>query len=307
VLRLRQNLDAALEHVRVTLRAAQAGGLPGLALRCRVDAAKLLYYQGKLGALLESCAELLPPLRAVDDNYTIGQLYGMMALSYLLRGKLPAALEASEQAYAIRSSIGDIHGIGTAANQRAHVLVTIGRLGEARDLIDRTLAMYEAAGEMNEVGFTLEQLAVLQLLEGEVDLARLTLARALALLPADGDAKLRGDLNNSLGVALLMVGDLDGAQRQVSGACSGGGVWVEMDRRLILGLLALGRGDASAARAAADTLAAQASKLGVGLFLRRAAQLAGAASEPPPYDWPRLLWVAAADEPAAFMVPASSE
>jgi tetratricopeptide (TPR) repeat protein/transcriptional regulator with XRE-family HTH domain len=291
VMRLRQNLDAALAHIQNAIRAAQQARMSGLALRYRVDEAKLLYYQGQLAALLERCVELLPQLRAVDDSYSVGQLYGLMALSHMLRGDLSAGLEAAEQGYAVRTAIGDMHGLGTAANQRARLLIVQGRTAEARPLVEQTLAAYELHREMHDVGFTLEKLAIVQMLEGDPAAAQVTLRRALALPAIDGDAKLRGDLVHDLVVALLMAGAHEEARGLVAQNPVEGGVWVAMDRLLLEGMFALAHGDPAAARAMADQLAAHARQAEVCLYALRAEQLAAASAAPPPYDWPRLMWV----------------
>jgi ATP/maltotriose-dependent transcriptional regulator MalT len=291
VMRLRQNPDAALVHIQRASRAAQQAEHFNLALRCRMDEAKLLFSQGQYAALLERCAEFMQLLWASDDSYGVGQLYGMMALSHLLRGELADGLAAAEQGRAVRMRIGDAHGLTLANNHRALLLIALGHVAEARVVVEQALAEYQAVGEMHNLGFALEKLAIVQMLEGDSRAAQATLREALALPAVASDAKLLNDLLHDLVVALLMAGSHAAAHQIMVAHSVEGGLWVELEHMLLEGMLALAGSEIRAARAAADALAKYARSAGVRLYEQRAAQLANACAAPAPYDWPRLMWV----------------
>jgi ATP/maltotriose-dependent transcriptional regulator MalT len=301
VMRLRGNLDAALAHYWGAVRAAEQADMPSLALRCQIDEASLLFDQGRYAALLERCAEFMARLRASDDSYGVGQLYGRIALSSLLCGDLVAGLEAAELGHAVRAAIGDVHGLVLANNHRAILLIALGRVAEARAVVERTLAEYQANRDMHDLGFALEKLAIVQMLEGDAAAAQATLRRALALPASASDAKLLSHLLHDLTVALLMTGGLDEARRIMAAHTLEGGVWVELEHQLLEGMLEMASADVAAARATAAELAARACQAGVRLYEQRAEQLAAASAAGPPYDWPRLMWVT----DAAFIASAS--
>jgi transcriptional regulator with XRE-family HTH domain len=282
------DLDAALAHLRSASRVAEQSGLSELAWRCRTDEASLLFSRGEISAAIGRCEAILPQLRAIGDSYALGQLYGIMTLSYLLHDDLAAGLAAAEQGYAMREEIGDRQGMVMAANQRALLLIALDRLVEARDLVARTLALEELTGDMYELGFALEKLAILQMLEGDVSAAQVTLRRALELPATANDAKLRDDLLHGMAVAQLMRGAVDEAQAILEAQTEGGGLWVELDYRLLAALIALARGELAAARAAADDLANRAREVGYSIYERKAHWLAAAA---PPSNYARLAWV----------------
>jgi len=282
------DLDAALVHVQSASRTAEQSGLSELAWRCRMDEAILLFMQGRVATALGRCEAILPQLRATGDSYAIGQLYSIMTLNYLLYDDLAAGLAAAEQAYAVREEIGDRLGMVMAANQRALLLIALDRLAEARALVVRTLALDELTGDMYELGFALEKLAIVQMLEGDATAAQSTLRQGLALPATAGDAKLRSDLRHAMAVVLLMTGAIDEAHALLDEQSEDGGLWVELDYRLLVVLIALARGELAAARAAAADLANQARALGYLLYERKAHQIAIAAAPP---DYPRLMWV----------------
>jgi tetratricopeptide (TPR) repeat protein/transcriptional regulator with XRE-family HTH domain len=290
-MRLHRNLNAALRHYRDAIRAAQQAEMSGLALRCRMDEATLLFDHGQYALLLERCAELMPLLQTSGDSYGVGKLYGRIAMSSLLCGDLAAGLEAAEQGYAMRAAIGDAHGLVTAANQRSFILITLDRLVEARSIVEQTLATYQPTGEMHDLGYTLEKLAMIQMLEGDAESAQATLRRALALPVNASDAKLLSDLLHDLAVTQLMTGALEEAHRIISTHSVEGGLWVELEHMLLKGLFALASGDTAAAQVMATELAARARRADVRLYEQHAGQLMTASAAPPPYDWPRLMWV----------------
>jgi ATP/maltotriose-dependent transcriptional regulator MalT len=288
VARYTLDLDTALVHMQNASRTADQMGLTELASRCHMDEATLLFLQGRVGAAIERCAEILPRLRASGDSYTIGQIYSILTLSYLLHDELSAGLAAAEQAYAVREAIGDRRGLVMAANQRALLLIAMGRHTEAQALVAGILALGDLTGEMYELGFALEKLAILQMLDGDGVAAQATLHRALGLPATAGDMKLRGDLTDDLVVALLMAGATDEAQALLEQQREDGGRWIELDRQLLAALIALARGDQPAAQAAAAELASRAGAVGLSLYERKAKQIANAT---PPHNFPRLAWV----------------
>jgi ATP/maltotriose-dependent transcriptional regulator MalT len=291
VMYYRRELTVALGHYRRATRAAERAGMYGFALRCELDEAAVLFDQGQYAALLDRCREFMPRLRSSDDSYGVGRLYGRIALSSLLCGDLETGLEAAEQGQAVRAMIGDIHGLVVANNHRALLLITQGRVAEARAVVERSLAENQATGEMHDLGFTLEKLAMVQMLEGDAVTAQATVRLALALPASATDAKLLSDLLHDLAVALLMSDRIDEARQIVATHSVEGGLWVELEHLLLVGLLALAGGDTPAARAAAAELAARARETGVRLYEQRSAQLAAACAAPPPYNWARLMWV----------------
>ena len=288
IARFTSDFDGALAHIRSAGYIAEQSGLAELARRCRMDEASLLFSRGQLDATIDRCLTIMPQLHASGDSYAIGQLYGIMALSYLLRDDLEAGLDAAEQGYAVREEIGDRHGMMMAANHRALLLITLDRLVEARALVDRILALDGLTGDIHALGFALEKLAILQMLEGDAQAAQATLRRALDLPATPGDAKLRDDLRHDLGVALLMCGELDAARELVVVGPGTRNIWVELNHRLLEALIALANGDASAVPALADTLASHARATGHLLFGRIARRLTSAGAPP---DFARLAWV----------------
>ncbi len=288
VARDRHDFDAALEHFQRASHAAEQAAMPALAWRCRMDEADILFLRGNLAGVLARCGALLPQLRAAGDSYAIGQLLSLMALSHLLNDDLAAGLEAAEQAYALREEIGDRQGLVIAANQWALLLIALNRIAEASDLVVHTLATSDLTGEMYALGFLLEKQAIVQMLEGDAPAAQATLRRALDLPVAARDLKLRGDLCHDLAVALLMIETIDEAQAVLEDRPDESGLWVELEYRLIEGLIARARGDLEAARVATDDLAARARAVGCPLYVRKAHRVATAAM---PLDYPRLVWV----------------
>jgi transcriptional regulator with XRE-family HTH domain/tetratricopeptide (TPR) repeat protein len=293
--RYNQELDAALIYIQEAGRVAEQFGMTELAWRCRLDEAKLLFTYGRLGPALDLCDVIIPQLRTYGDSYGLGQVYGIMALSNLLRGDLDSGLAAAEQGYALREEIGDRQGLVMAANQRALLLITLDRLPEARALIERTLAGHDLTGDMYELGFALEKLAIIQMVDGDAGAARVTLDRALALPATAGDAKLRGDLLHDLAMALLMIGEVAEARRVAGTRPAESAVWLDLDYTLLEGWIALASGDTQTARLAIDGMSRRAQQSGHYLYERKAAQFAAMIDAPPPLSqWPRLLWVMSA-------------
>jgi ATP/maltotriose-dependent transcriptional regulator MalT len=283
------DFDVALTHMRSAGQVAEQAGLVDLAWRCQVDEAALLFSRGQLDAAIDRCSAILPQLRSGGDSYALGQLYGIMALSYLLRDDLAAGLASAEQGYAVREEIGDRRGMVMAANQRALLLITLDRLAEARALVERTLALDGLSGDMFELAYALEKLAMLQMLEGDAPAAQATLRRALELPATAGDAKLRDDLRHDLGVALLLCGETDAARELAAMRPVNTGIWVELNQQLLEALIALAMSDAGAVLAIADALAARARVTGHLLYERKARRLA--ADPNTPLDFSRLAWV----------------
>jgi transcriptional regulator with XRE-family HTH domain len=197
-------------------------------------------------------------------------------------------LAAAEQGYVVREAVGDRQGMLMAANQRALLLIALDRLAEAGALAAHTLALGELTGDMYELGFTLEKQAIVQMLAGDAPAAQSTLRQALALPTVADDPKLRDDLLDDMAVALLMNGAVDEVQAILEAHVEGSGLWVELDKLLLAALIALARGEHSAAHIAADQLASRARAVGYPLYERKARQLATTAMPP---DYPRLMWV----------------
>jgi len=292
IARYRQDLDAALAHLRIAIQSARQTDLPELLWGYELEEARLLYVRGELAALLARCDDLLPRLHASGDSYAMSQLYSLLALSKITCGELAAGLAAAEQAYAIRQEIGDTHGLTPAANLRALALIYLGRLAEARVLIEHVLATYEATGDRHDLGYTLDKLAMIQMLEGDSTAAQATLREALELPAIAADAKLRDDIGHDLAIALIMGGAVEQARQLLAGLPPHNERQIDLDRQLIGGLIALASGDRSAAQAAANAVADQARQLGYLLHVLKAGQLAKAALSPPSLArFPHLLWV----------------
>ncbi len=292
IARYRQDLDAALAHLRIAIAFARQTELPELLGGYELEEARLLYARGELAALLARCDELLPRLHATGDSYAESQLYSLMALSKIACGELVAGLAAAEQSYFIRQAIGDTHGLMAAANLRALALIYLGRLAEARTLIEHALETYQASGEQHDFGYTLDKLAMIQMLEGNSAAAQATLREALELPAIAADVKLRDDLQHDLAIALIMGGAVEQARELLADQPPQDERQLDLDRQLIGGLIALANGDRAVAQAAATVVAARARQLGYLLHVLKASQLAQAVISPPPLArFPHLLWI----------------
>jgi ATP/maltotriose-dependent transcriptional regulator MalT len=292
LMRYRHDIAAAQAHFQQAARAARQIGSPELVLRCRMDEVRLLLAYGSPATMLERCEDMLADPHTSGDSYAVAKIQGIMALSHLLCDQPAAGLAAAEREYDLSAEIGDTDGLLMATNHCAFLLITLDRVAEARVLIEQALAHYESTGETYELGLTLDKLGMIQLLEGDAAGALETLRRGLWHATATGDTKIRIDLLNDMAIGLLMTGELEDAQQLVAMSADEGGPWVELERQLIAGMIALAGGDAQAARAAADTLRARARQAGYLRYQRKADQLAAAITSPPKLGgWPRLMWV----------------
>ncbi|MBC8074889.1 MAG: hypothetical protein H7Y32_02335, partial [Chloroflexales bacterium] len=294
VMRNNENLAAALAHSQQAALAAQQANLPALALRCRVDAVRLLFMQGRFAHVLMQSEEIMPQLAEIGDSYGRGVLHSSMALSYLLLGELQAGLAAAEAGYGVRVEIGDVPGRIIAANHRALLLMTLDRVAEARAVIEDALAIRTLTDEMHELGYTLDKLAKIQLLEGDAAAAQATLRRALALPAAANDVRLAGYLRRSLALALLTMGARAAARQVLAEDLITSELRFVFEHQLLEGLIALADGDTLAAQTIGARLALWARTEGYYLLAKKADQLVARVEAPlHPAGWARLLWVGA--------------
>ena len=114
---------------------------------------------------------------------------------------------------------------------------------------------------------------------------------------AIADTKLRGDVENHLAMALLIADDVESARNLIDAEISdSSNVEIDLERRLIRGMVALRQGNAAAAATSAADVAARARENGYLLYATPAARLAQFIDHPLPLNlWPRCLYVVGRD------------
>jgi tetratricopeptide (TPR) repeat protein/transcriptional regulator with XRE-family HTH domain len=283
--------QAALDSCQQAIAAAQQAGLRRLEYRYLGNMAMTLTKEGRLEEALRLCTQALDELNAIGDSYAAADILAAMAHVHYLRGDQVAALDLIEQAADLRRRLSDFGWAAAIDNLRTWILFLFGRIPEAIAKLKRDQREIERLGSTWLVAYTLEALGMAQTLAGELRQAQATLRQALALPDIAGKG-ISHALFGDLALAQLAEGAVTQAQQTLDEAPPPVGVWPELDRLLVSGAVALGRGDTMAATTIATALAERAAVVGYELYIQRAARLVKAIHHPPPpAELPRFLWV----------------
>jgi tetratricopeptide (TPR) repeat protein len=290
--RHRRNLAEAMQHAQAALTFAREAKQARLANLCLMLIGGLFYDLGDLDESFQYRHDALNNLLAMGESYIAAYTLAHLADIHHLRLEDDAALEKLARASEMFRIIGDARGLASAESARATCLLWLNRIGEARAVIEKTVQELEGKGTEQMWGYRLNKLAMTQLAQGETDAAMVTLQRALALPATQSKPMMRFELHGTLAFAHAITGNLAHAQSALADAPRGEGLtrWVELDRALIEGYVALARGDASTARTFATQVSRDAEKFP--LYRQNAQQLGDAIERALPVnEFPHSLWV----------------
>lgn len=283
--------QAALDSWQNAIAAARRAGLRRLEYRYPGNMGLMLIEQGLLDEALRLCSEAWTELNAIGDSYAAAQALAVIGYAHHVRGDQAAALDFTEQAGDLRRRLGDFAGAAVFENLRVWALFLSGRVGEALTLAERNKQEIEKLGSTWLVAQALDTLSIIQMIAGDLQQAQATLRQAFAM-PDIIDKWIYHFLFDDLALAQLASGEVTQAQQTLDEAPPTVGLWQEMDRLLVRGMVALAQGDMAAATALAATLADRSGAVGYGLFVQRAARLVEAIHNPPPLaQLPRFMWV----------------
>jgi tetratricopeptide (TPR) repeat protein len=288
---LQNRLQAALDAWQRAIAAARRAGLRRLEYRYRGNMGMTLVEGGRFEEALSIAREALAELNAVGDSYAAADALAIIGYAHHLQGNQAAALELIEQAIDLKRRLGDSVGAAMFDDIRVWILFLMGRIPEALTLAEGNKRELEASGSTWLVAFALDVLGMAQLLAGDLAQAQATLRQAFAL-PDLAGKWIHHFLFNDLALVTLAQGAVAQAQQTLEEAPLVIGIWQELDRLLVTGAVALGRGNTAQATALAATLAEQAAAAGYQLYVQRAARLTEAIHNPPALaELPRFIWV----------------
>jgi len=283
--------EAALEAWQNAISAARRAGLRRLEYRYPGAMGLMLIELGRLEEAMQLCSEALAELNAIDDSFGAAQALAGIAYVHHVRGDQATTLKLTEQAGDLRRRLGDFAGAAILENLRVWALFITGQLAEAVALGERNKREIEKLGSTWLTAPAIDTLSIALMVAGNIEQARATLDQAFAM-PDAFDKWISHFLFDDLALAQLASGEVAEAQQTLDEAPPPVGVWQELDRLLIRGAVALGRGDISTATTLAAMVAERAAGRGYQLYAQRAARLAEAIrSSPPLAELPRLLWV----------------
>ena len=235
----------------------------------------------------------------IGHSYGLANALDFKSVAYYLRNEPEQALRLLDRAEKIVRQIGDLEGLATYQADRGFTLLACGRVAEARTLAEHLLNDYPGHEACWHTMYTMCLLGMIQMVQGEAQPALNTFNQALTLPATATDPAIKGDLYSYLALTMLITGDLIGARQTLEAAPLGDmGIWPELNRQLVLGILALALGDTAGATAIANAAAERAAAAGYRLYSLSAARLAAAIQQSLSLaDLPRLLWVMPPLEP----------
>jgi ATP/maltotriose-dependent transcriptional regulator MalT len=292
VSRLQGRHEAALEHLRQAIDAAQAVGLTELANRCLFNSGATLFERGDLETALNAYSEAAAKMEARADSYGSTRVLHAIAVIDFYRGNVQKALDTLGKVCAVKRQLGDVQGLAHSENQIALGLLALGRIAEAYTLVERLLADTARTGEQRSRGYFLDTLGVIHAISGEHAVAQQVFRDALALPGIVDNRRIQVLILTHLALSQLAGGNLREAEQLAADSiCYGLGPEVEMEQRFLEGAIALARGWRTKARAAAIAMATRADTTGYRLYRPAADRLAAVSDNPPPIaGLPRLLW-----------------
>jgi tetratricopeptide (TPR) repeat protein len=271
---------------RAKLRELEYAGLTSLGVL-------MLEYVGQTDLALFYLDQAVAGFEEIGHSYGLGFALDFKSVTYFLRDEQELALRMLDQAEKIVRQIGDLEGLAVYQVDRGMSLLALGRVAEARALAEQLLAEYTGHDACWHTMYTMYLLGVVQLVEEEAQAALATLQRALGLPAAATDPAVLGDIQSYLALALIIMGDMAEAQQTLDAAPLGDfGIWPELNRKLVRGVLALAQGDSAIAATIAMNVVEQADAAGYQFYSSSAARFLAATHNPPPLvQLPRLLWV----------------
>ncbi|MFN0181199.1 MAG: CHAT domain-containing protein [Gemmatimonadales bacterium] len=211
--------------------------------------------------------------RALDLERRFGrsrhQLAGVlnsMGVEYAAVGRLPEAAAAYEEGLAIARSLADTSTAGVLISNLAALRSYTGRLDRAIELMEESLRSARAFGDSSSIGYALNSLGDYYLKAGNRAEARARLTQSLAISASQVPAVYRVVALVNLGRIEMADGLPDRAANTLAQALpmavSGGFGLERFEIHQALALLAIGRGDARAARREAALAGTVADSLG---------------------------------------------
>ncbi|GAB4421510.1 MAG: hypothetical protein Fur0044_19080 [Anaerolineae bacterium] len=289
--RYQSRSQAALESWQQAIAAARRAGLRRLEYRYPGNMGLMLIELGRLEEALRLCSEALAELTAMGDSYGAAQAMAVIADAHHVRGDQAMALEFTRQAGDLRRRLGDFSGAAIFENLRVWALILSGRIAEALVLAEHNKRELEKLGSTWLAAPALDSLSIVQMVAGEIEQAQATLRQAFAM-PDIRDKWIHHFLFDDLALSQVASGEVSEAQQTLDQAPPPVGLWQEMDRLLVRGVIALAQGDSALATTLMTTLKERAAAVGFQLYVERATRLAEAIHTPPPLvELPRFLWV----------------
>ncbi len=288
----RRDLRTAMSETQLALGFARAAHHAGTANMCLNQLGILSKEAGELDASTDYFHEAVEGMLAMGDTHSAAYALSNLAANNFALGETSRALEQAEQACETFRAVGDMSGLAGVEDVRTDCLVWEGRIQEARHAMDRLIQEAEGRGTASLWGYRLRKLALIQLVQGETDAAIATLRRALDLPTIPARPMMAFVIRTTLALAWSVAGDLEAAARALADAPTFEGLacFVEYERDLIEGFVALARGDEETAQQRADRVLQRAGEYP--LYRQSADQLHGAIREgAPACAFPRLAWV----------------
>ncbi|MBI5034782.1 MAG: helix-turn-helix domain-containing protein [Chloroflexi bacterium] len=291
--RIRRDLNAAMHHAEIALASARDSRQPRLINLCLAYVGGLFFDLGDLDTSFRYRSEALGGLLAIGDMHMAAYMLTHLADIHHLRLEDEQALENLAQANVTLRIVNDMRGLAAAASLRTSCWLWCGKIKAARGEIEQLLKDAANKGTEQMWGYRLNKLAMVQLVQGETDVAIATLRKTCDLPTVKSKRMMRFDLYSTLAFALAVAGEPSEAARTLAAApfIEGLSRWVEFERALIEGYIALARGDTQIACAKATEVAQRAENYP--LYRVTAHQLLEAIqSDKPVSSFPQMLWVA---------------
>jgi len=302
--RLRGDREEATRWLEAAVTAARASGLREAAGRALFNLGAIAYEGGQLRRAELLYEESLAEARTIADGYGAARVLHALGLIQKNRGAAERALELFEESCALKRRIGDLDGAANSEHGRALVQLCLGRVAEARATISAVLVATEDLGERRSRAHFFDSAAMIALADADLDAARRFIAEAGAAAAGMAEPSLLASIALRRALAGLWAGDIPAAQRDAdlaTGQISRAGPGVSagtLDAMAVTACVALARGDAGGATAAAAELADSAHGIGFVLWERTARRIAAAAAAaragtgpPGPCRYPELIYV----------------
>lgn len=246
----RNDLPAALRHLRQALQVADRAGLPLHAARARLALASALLMQGDPAAAMRETKRAEPGLRGGD----LGRLHAQRAVILHVQGRLEEALELYRRALPVLRRVGDGPYESKVLNNRAMLHSSRGALAAADADLRRVEQLSSAMGMGRTTAITRQNLGFVAALRGDLPAALAWFDRADAWFGANGivDAVGLRDRCEALLPAGLVVEARRAAEEAVRHlAAEGRGLFLA-EARLLLSEAALRDGDPVTGRVEAE-------------------------------------------------------
>jgi transcriptional regulator with XRE-family HTH domain len=290
--RIRRDPEAALEHTQRALALSRHAGLSRLENTLLGFMGGLLYDRGEVDSSYQYRSESVAKALELGDNYWAAYSLIHLSMNHYVRAEPAEGLAKLDQARDLLERLNDAHGLADQASMRASCLLLQGQAAEARATVDRLLFEAQAQSKPRMFGYYLNKLAMIQLCENPPDSAgaQAVIQRALELPATESDPMLAFQLKSTLAMAKLARGEAAQAEAILDSAPAQDGLslWAKLDRSLIQGFVALGRGATEEAVEIAKSV--EDSVKNCALYRLRAQRLLECAQDPRPVHFPRRYW-----------------